>query len=273
MKKITFSIFALLVVAFNYSFSQESKSAGPKHENHFKDKTVESDDLKITFENIFAMREFCKMKMVLENKTSDFLVFRMDETTFQFAHGEHKAKDKEFLIKPHSKITKTLGVDGDTRYHEDNFAIKFDGIYRAPTKGESFTAENFRLPPAAQEFSTGPFKVKINGWKKESHSSFAEFKVTYTGKDIGIIDSYKLMVAIQDGREFPPVSGETTALLPGDSEKFVAKFDISTKIIDMQFETLNIIWKDTFRESKKTKVNLDAVNFELDPGKTAAQNK
>ncbi|MBN4062012.1 MAG: hypothetical protein COA57_08140 [Flavobacteriales bacterium] len=267
----------LLFIAFaSNCFSQ--KPNDPKHENHYRViPTINTDELSIDFADQHSQMEFTKMKIKITNKTDDFIVFKMGENDFIYEHSTFNPKEKMVIIDPKESISKTLSVNGDTRFHVEKFELKLKGFYRAPLNGDVHNAENFKLPPESNGFSAGPFKVthKSKALKKESRITNAKFKCTYSGQHIGLVNPYKLKVKLEDGQQFPNMNDniKTKLLLPGKSYGFNTVFKISTKIIDMQFANMEINWNDMFVESKLSKLEDISVSFELDPGKTAGKNK
>ena len=56
-------------------------------------------------------------------------------------------------------------------------------------------------------------------------------------------------------------------------QKFTVIFEIPANVVDMQFATLQVLWRDTLAESTLTPIALEPWKFELDPAKTAEANK
>ena len=58
-------------------------------------------------------------------------------------------------------------------------------------------------------------------------------------------------------------------LKPGDKGSFAAVFHIEKRVSDMQFSTLQILWRNTFAESKIEPLDVEDVEFEFDASLTA----
>ncbi len=248
----------------------------PDHLNIFKEPAVTiEENYSVKFFDIVSKMDYCKLRVQLENKTSDFLIYREEENKFIYDFGEYKPKSKTDIIKPHSKDGLTLKIDGDNRFHTDTFNFEFNGLYQVPIDGEVFEAENFQLPLSKNEFDVGPFNVKVLKISQETDETAVKFKCTYNGDKIGFINPNKLVVKIESGQEFANDKREKNlkALQPGDDFKFVAAFHIPGKIIDMQFATMHIIWKDTFVESTPKLLKSQSIEFVIDPVITEEKNK
>ncbi|MGB0403731.1 MAG: hypothetical protein ACPGEG_06495 [Salibacteraceae bacterium] len=269
------SLFLLSFVVFAQDFPEG-------HENHFKEpNTITSDLYSMEFSNILSENNFCKMKMTITNNSQDYLLIDLSSIQFSFDHGDFKSQGKLLIIEPLKSKSKTIEVNGDTRFHVDKFSIKIDYLASLPKTGTPITIDDFRLPPEKKEFTNGPMYCKASKAKMESRITTISFNCQYQGNEFLMVNPLSIKAKLDDGQTFPNKAnaggigllGGANVLQKGEKEKVSVEFRISTKITDMQFTTFWVEWNDTFIESSPKKLDGVELEFELDPDKTAAQNK
>lgn len=270
----------LLFIAFGISPSLaqkkgKDKKEDPDHKNFYKDLKLETDAYVMEITDAVAEQEYSKFKVKITNKTNDYLLFDGSQCVFKFDFGEYKPNERQVVIGPNESDSKVLNVKGDTRFHVESFTFMLNGLTRVPATGVAQNAPDFQLPPAVNDFKAGPFDVTLLKLKKETDNTVAQFRATYTGSQIGLLDPGKLGVRIESGQEFANAKHDykTKLLGKGDDDKFNAYFKIPAKVVDMQFATMFIVWRNTFQESKKIPIKGLTATLELDAGKTAAMNK
>ncbi len=256
----------------------------PNHENHFKKvNAIETDNYKIEISDAHAQQAFCQMKVNVTNKSRDYIFVSPEEFVFTFDHGSYSPKPKSglaslisggLIIAPGKSKSFVAKVTGDANFHVEQLDVEIKGIYLVSVNGEALEAEMFQLPANKNSFETGGFKINLNDVSQRTQETYAKFTCTYTGDKVGIFDPSKLVVSTEKG-EFANMERKSKQeiLQKGDEVKFTAKFKIEGRILDMQFATMNIDWKDTFKESEKVLQNSHSLSFELDPGMTAGKNK
>jgi len=249
------------------------------HENHMQEvDPIEEGDYRIDFSDVHCQEEFALAKAAIANNTSDYLIVRRESAVFDIAGKEVQPNDgkakKPLIIKPRSTKKHTYKVKADGGYHVDEFSIQLDGFYSAAAVGEPIKAPDFTLPATNNNFDAGPFSCNLKGLKQETKETVAQFSCTYNGEAIGFIDPTQLGVRIESGQEFANVDRKAASKLlePGDKHTFKAVFTIEYKIVDMQFATMFVVWRDTFSESALEEVDMGEVAFELDEAKTAEKN-
>lgn len=263
-----------LIFVTSMAFSQ--KPTDPKHTNYYNSiQKIETDDYIINIVDVVSRVDFVKFKIRISNKTSDYILFKPEECIFKFEHGDYKATEKAFFIEPFDTKSKVLDIKGKENFHTDAFDFEINGLYKVPIEDKSFEAVNFQLPPNAKDFKAGPFTCILLDTKQETQETWARFKVTYNGQNIGIINPAKCVIQIPDGKEFSTVNlkSKIELLNPGEESKFGTVFQIPAKITDMQFTTMNIVWKQTFSESIPKALSTQIANFKIDEAVTGAKNK
>ena len=263
MKKLltlTIGLFALLFIVNG----QEDFNMKKYKTLYFYDApVVDNEDYSVSIKNVIADDEICKLAIVIENKTNDYLVFDEGECGFAFETGEQKPKKKEHFIQPNKTITKTLQISGNGPYKVDNFNFNFRGLHKISTKGKIASAPNFLLPETVNSFEAGDFEVSLKNKKKETQETSVSFSCTYSGKEIGFVNPSKLSVTIEGGKTFANNNKKAKMKLmqKGDKTKIIAVFNIPAKVVDMQFADLTIVWNDTFTTSSKVNLNCPSEGF------------
>jgi len=249
------------------------------HENHYKDlDPVENDDFRLDISDAHSQADFVLFRAKLSNKTGNFLVLSKTDASFDVAGRKLQPGDgadkRPIIVEPHGKASHTFKVKGDGDMHVDALTVDLAGISRVAADASPVDAPDFQLPAARNDFRAGPFKCKLDGVKQETKQTVAKFTCAYEGKGVGFVDAPVLGARLQGGQEFANVNrkAERKLLLPGDEVKFDAVFEITAKIVDMQFATFHIVWRETFSESKLEALPAPRLAFELDPAKTAEKN-
>lgn len=287
MKKLIVLNVLFVSVMLSQVFAQ-IPSNHPKHENHYKDiPPIETSEYKIEVLESHSQSQFAMVKIKITNKTKEYLIYEPSETVFAFQHGEFKPYKKRIIIAPWQYTLKTIKVSGDSRFHVDSYALILNGLYQLPSKGKVYDVPNFELPNTTNYFDIeNAYNCKVSGKIiKETQVTEVPFRCTYVGKNVGLIDPSKLVIRLDDGREFATVNtgsflksistsvGDANVVFPGDEEKVLAVFRIPSKITDMQFANMEIDFKDAFMEAPLKKLYAPEIEFELDPGKTAGKNQ
>ncbi|OFX60321.1 MAG: hypothetical protein A2046_02655 [Bacteroidetes bacterium GWA2_30_7] len=283
MKNLTLLSLIFAFIFFNFNtFAQKDEesnesNSNPKHINIYSlGEKIETDDYIIVIEDVFSKMDYLKLKIKISNKTSEYLLFKGDECVFKLDNGNFKSKEKSVFIEPFDTKSKVLEIKGDGQnYHVEKFSLEINGIYKVPISEKSFTASNFQLPPNAKDFVAGPFSCILLGTEQKTDETWARFNCKYNGSNVGFINPAKCVAQIPDGQEFSTVNlkSKIEILTAGDDIKFGTIFQIPGKIADMQFTTLNIIWKETFTESTTKPLASQTASFEVDAAKTAIKNK
>jgi hypothetical protein len=258
------------------SFAQKKAKVNPKHVNYFKTASVETKDVKIEGQDAVAMMEFAKFKIKLTNTTNDYILFKPKEGLFKLESGDFVPVDKKvILIQPMDYESKVIDMKAPAKNaHVDAFKFQIDGLYKIPVAAPATEAPNFALPASSNDFTAGNFKVELVNVSKKTQETAVKFKVTYTGEGAGLVDPRKLGVKIESGQVFANDKKDKGMILyKGESDTFVATFHIEGKVVDMQFANMEIVWKDTFKDSKVIKLDGATLDFSLDPGLTAGKNK
>ena len=275
----TLMLFVVLFLTINASFAQR-KTSDPKHENHYEVKAIVNEDYAIEFVDAQSQQEFSLVKITITNKTADYLYFKGTDSKFIYDFGSFSPTGGllnriDFFIKPNDHETKTLKVTGGKNFHVDKLKLDLNCLYKIAINGKKLKVQDFQLPASKNTFNAGDFHCSLEKSKQTTKETVAEFKCTYTGKDIGLVNSSQLSVKLKDGQEFANNGSKDKIeiLRPNDDCKFYAVFNIPGKIADMQFTVLNINWNNTFGESAMKPLKVSISDLTLDEGLTLLKNK
>ncbi len=267
------------------TFAQKKKKVSPKHVNYFKDASADTKDVKVEIQNAVAMMEFAKFKFILTNNTNDYILYKPQESSFLLETGSFVPQDKKTIVLgPLEKDSKTIDMKAPAKdAHVDAFKFKVDGLYKVNTNVSPVEAPNFLLPAATNSFVAGNFTVEMIKQDLTTGKAVVKFKVTYTGEGMGLIEPSKVGMKIPTGQKYSNAgnTGQIFAdekkdkaflLAKGESKDFIVFFQVEGKIADMQFANAELLWRDTFKDCKITKVEGTIVDITLDAGLTQGKN-
>ena len=276
-------LIGVLICSFTLSKAQ-LKSTDPKHENHYRAKPVDTNDLKIEFEDFHSQQTFTLVKIKVTNKTSDYIVVKPREIVFKYDFGEYYPtvpftsglfSKETLLLGPRESGSRTLKVTGGDKFHVERLSLEYKGFYKIISASAAIAVQDFQLPPSVNSVSGGPFKCSLDKLKKETKESEISFKCSYEGSDVGILDPDKVTLKLENGNEYvnDTRKGKVLLLFNGEDEKLTASFHVAARVTDMQFANMWLVWKNTFSESKMTAIQLPPSEFTLDPGLTEGKNR
>lgn len=274
MKRIKLNL--LIVICSFIAITGFGQETNPKHINFYNNsQSIETNDYIISIEDVVSTVKSAKFKIKISNKTADYILFKSEECVFTSGAIAVNTTEKPIFIEPFSTKSKVIDFKGTDNFHVDKFDVEIKGLYKIIVGETNFSAPDFQLPPNAKDFTAGSFTCTLLKTEQETQSTWAKFSCKYNGQKIGFINPAKCVVKLPDGKEFASTNLKSKAemMLPGEESKFTAEFQIQAKTADMQFTTMNIIWKDSFSESTAKPLTTHKVTFEVDATKTTAKNK
>lgn len=281
MRRLTELALPLLAFVLLAGSALAKEQDPEKHENWFEAvDPLESNDIKITLRGVHAQMQFVQIKAKIENEGDQYVFVQKEKSAFVLPEGNELAhggkESKPLLIAPGKSVSHTWKIkagDGQN-FHVDSFTFAPGGFQVASTQGDSFPAEDFQLPAAKNAFQAGDFHCKLDGVSQETKETKAVFSCTWKGDGAGFVDPSMLSVRIPSGDLFANVDRKAKKQMvePGDTVKFNAVAKIPRKTVDMQFAKLFVVWNETFSSAPFQVVQFDAIDFELDPQKTAEAN-
>lgn len=250
---------------------------------YYKDVTKEIGDISFKIDNAVSTDGETKFKLKITNKSANFIIYKPTESKFVINGKESKPSEKNIIINPNASTFVTINLKG-TGYNEvKNYSYVIDGLYSVSTSGDVVKTDNFKLPPAKNDFKTGDFTCTMTGLVKETDKTEVKFKCAYNGNKVGIINGSKASIKMPDGNEYanakkPGLLDSKTRevmLMKGDEETVTLKWDRfeGGKKMDMQKVIMEIVWNETFSESPLVKEKGDTIELEFDEAVTTAKNK
>ena len=268
MRKVSLCFVTILCIV-SIAFSQPRG-----HENRYiQVPPIETPEYSLAISDAHSQTTFTIMRATLTNKTSDYLVYYQGDVVFNYDHGKFPLSERLYLIKPKARLVRTLKVSGGDKFHVDKMSVDLNCFATLATTGVHQKMPNFVINRSTnKEFEAGNFRFKVLKLVKETRESYILFEVEYTGSDFGIVDPSKLVVKLDDGREFKNYKLARLRILhPGKKMKVGTVFRIPGKTADMQMVNLEIVWKETFVESKAKRLAKKTLVFEMDPNKIVAR--
>ncbi len=258
-----------------------------QHENHYQElDPIEQEAFKVSFSDQHSQKSFMYIKLEIENKTRDYLMFEPDQVSFTIEGESYHVEEETVFIPPKESETQKFKVRGDRNFHVDSLTLEFGGLSRVPKDAEVQKGDPFKLPASKNSFKVGDgtFECTLDGdVKKETDVTKAAFEWTYYGEGVGLVDHSKVSVKTEEGKEFAnkkkkgvfgKVAGKknTKTLLDGESCSVKTQFEIPAKVVDMQFAPLFIHWNDAFKEATPEDLGSFERALKLDRAKTEGMN-
>lgn len=236
--------------------------------NHFEDSKPSGGDVSVGVTDAWARDAEAKLKVHLQNDTKDFLL--VDLTTLRAELGKPLApvKAKTKIVPPNKSKTDVLTFLGDGMYVEKG-SVTVDGMSMVAVDSPVVKFPDYRLPVESKTFKAKDFSCALAGKvKKETDNTTAAFKCTYQGKGVAIVDESRIQVRVKGDQLFGNAGGNTSASVvrPGESFKLKTKFQVSAKVVDMQFAEMYIQFNDAVRvgEAKPIPAQKVALNFSVE---------
>lgn len=216
----------------------------------FKIQTMENSEVKINIIDGVASPTGLKFKMIIYNKTKDYLLYNPNESLFIVDGKSINPVEKYLIIRPNENANVVLDLKGsgfiipaDYDFVLDGLAkVKLtDGILPGPT--QSITTS---------EFIVGNFSLRTGkALKKTTPRTDAQYVATYTGDKIGIYEPNKVFMKLKDNQEYLNHHADQRPIL--FPKGFTEDFFITWKYIplgsgDMLIDEMTVIWKEAFRE-------------------------
>src|SRR5688500_15475614 len=109
MKKLTLAI-AFLAIMSNMAFSQKEEKYVKMYYKNF---TIETNEATITVDDAVSTDGETKFKIRISNKTTDYLIYKPEESRFIIDGKEHKPKkDKWEIIAPNDNGSIVINLPG-----------------------------------------------------------------------------------------------------------------------------------------------------------------
>lgn len=241
---------------------------------YYKNLSVENNDVSISVDNAVSTDGETKFKLKITNKTNDFLILKPEECKFVIDGKDMKPTEKWLIISPNESDFRIINLKGAGYNRIKNYSFEVGGLYKVSTTGKVVEAADFRLPLTKNDFTCGPYTVKVNKLYKESDATNLKLDISYTGDKMGIVFPEKAGAKLPDGNEYAAVK-ETGLLKKGGPVLFVKKGQSESvtlnwnrmeggKAMDMQKVEMMVKFNGMFSESLPEKVKPETLNMEFD---------
>lgn len=248
MKKILLASLYALVSTFLYA----------QKEVRYKDTKVETEYVTISAMDAVSNDAYTKLKIKFTNKTSDYIIYKIEESKLIINGAELVPKEKWLILEPNESGARVIDFKGTQFYTAKNYTYLVDGLYKVSLSGKGISAPDFKLPASQNEFKAGNFNCTLLSSSKKTDKTVAKFKCTYTGDKVGFVSPAKAAVKMPDGAEYAITNSKVkpTMLMKGEDDGFVLVWEklADGKAMDMQLVDMTIIWRDAFAESAAQKL-------------------
>ena len=273
MKKIVATLLIGVCVINILSAQKEVKYA----KLYYKDSKVETNDLTITVDNAVSTDAETKFKLKITNKTSDYIIYKPEESKFVVNGKELKPAEKWLIISPNESDFRIINLKGADYNKVKSYSFVLDGLYKVSSSAKGIVVPDFKLPPAQNEFKADNFTCTLGKLTKESDKTEVKFKCAYNGNKIGFIFPSKVSVKMPDGSERANAKSKAKAimLLKGENDDISLKWERMEggKAMDMQKVDMLIKWNDAFTEVDPEKMKSETLEMAFDEEMSNAKGK
>ncbi len=266
--KSTIIALALTAMATNAIHAQKKEKEVKYEKLFYKDLKKETEDLTFTVDNAVSTDGETKLKLKITNRTSDYIIYKIEESKFIINGKEIKPKEKALIIKPNSSDFKVINLKGTDYNKVKSYSFVVDGLSKVPVDGKSVSAADFKLPASQNDLKAGDFTCTLGSLSKQTDKTEAKFKCVYNGNKIGFVNPSKVGAKMPDGSEFANAKSSSTPimLMKGEDDSFTLKWERMQggKSMDMQKVEMIVLWRETFSESSPVKIKAETLDLEFD---------
>ena len=179
---------------------------------YYKDATAEINGVTITIDNAVSTDGETKLKLKIDNRTNDYIIYKPEESKFVIEGKEMKPTDKWLIIAPNASEFRVINLPGEKYNKVKNYSFVVDGLYKASI-ANSVKSGDFKLPAAKNDFKDVNFNFSLNKLSTESEETSIKFKASYTGDKVGFIFPGKVTLIMPDGSEI--AASKSTSAVAG----------------------------------------------------------
>ena len=259
-------------------FGASTALAGDEHENWLRADALDLGEASLELKSCIAQETQINLDFKVSNVTADYIFVKKHELVIKAGDQSLKPFDgKEkpaVLIDPNGKKSIPLKVTG-AGLHVEAVTLTTSGFYKASGSGTPLKLDDFQLPPSNNNVEVGPFKCAVTSHSQATKITTTKWSCTYSGQGVGYVDASKIGVKIATGTEFANTArtNKPAMLSPGETATFVTTFEIEKRIIDMQFATMQLQWREALAEAPIEALDAQDWELELDAAITADKNK
>ena len=273
MKKILLSSI-IAIGMFSIAVAQKEANYSKLY---YKDSKIETSDLTFTISDAVSTDGETKFKLKITNKTSDYILYKPEESKFTINGKDFAVTEKSKVIDPNDFATWTINLKGTGYNSIKSYSFVLDGLYKVSASTKGIAVADFKLPAAQNEFKADNFTCSLTKLTKESDKTEAKFKCAYNGDKIGFVFPSKVSVKMPDGKEYANAKSKTKAIMlkKGESEGFTLQWDRMQggKEMDMQKADMMIKWNECFTEVSPEKMKSETLELSFDEAKSNEKGK
>ncbi|MGQ0829959.1 MAG: hypothetical protein ACT4ON_16350 [Bacteroidota bacterium] len=263
MKKIVFASLTMVCV-LSAMAQKEIKYA----KIFYKDFKVETSDLTISIDNAVSTDAETKFKLKITNKTSDYIIYKPEESKFVINGKELKPAEKWLVISPNDSDFKIINLKGTEYNTIKSYSFVVDGLYKVSARIQGVPAPDFKLPASQNDFKAGNFSCSLGKLSKESDKTDVKFECAYNGEKIGFVFPSRVAVKMPDGKDYANAKSKAKVimLLKGEKDTFTLQWDRMEggKSMDMQLVDMFIKWNESFVEASPEKMKSETLELAFD---------
>jgi len=263
MKKILLTFIVIIGLAVN--------SATAQKETKYKDAKVESDYVTIDLIDAVSTDAGTKFKLKIQNKTSDYIIYKAEESKFVINGTEVRPKEKTLILEPNETGSRVINIKGAYNAVK-SYSFVVDGLYKVSPNGASVSVPDFKLPASQNSFNAGNFNCTMVDLDKKTAKTDVRFKCVYNGDKMGFVYLVKAAVKMPDGNEYASTHTRTKPILfnKGDDDRFVLVWEKMKggREMDMQLVDMTILWHNVFIEAAPQKIKGATVEMQDGSGTT-----
>ena len=269
MKKNIYLIAAALLLISTLGFAQKKEKTYEKV--FYKEAKIETADYTMVISQGVSTDAYTKFRVKITNKTASYLIYKSSESKVMVNGTASNINEKQMTIDPYDSEGKTIDVKGKDFNKVLSYSFVAGGIYKVTPPNTSIPAEDFKLPPAKNAISAGPFFITQEKLSKETDKTTVKFSCVYNGDKMGIICPQKTNMRMPDEKDYATVKKEKPILMTrGQNDSFTLQWDRMQggKVTDMQKVDMMVKWNDTFSEATPETLKAETATLEMDEAKT-----
>jgi hypothetical protein len=260
-----------LLLTSSLLFAQKKEKEIKYEKIFYKDTKLETADYTLIISNAVSTDAETKFKLKIINKTNAYLIYKPEESKFMINNTPGNVIEKQMLIDPFQSESKVINLKGAGYNRIKTYSFMAAGIYKVIPGAESIAGEDFKLPPAKNSITAGPFVITQEKLSKATDKTTVKFSCLYTGEKMGLVAPQKANMRMPDGKDYATVKKEKPFILAkGQTDTFVLEWDRipGGKATDMQLVDMIIRWNDMLNEASPEKTNAETLTLEIDEVKS-----
>ncbi len=259
----------LLLITSTVAFAQNEKTF--KSKVIFNELVEENKNYKLYIVDVVSTTDYTKLKLRIQNLTSDFLVYDPSKTHLVINGEKVSTTEKRLVdVQPNDFGTIVLDVKNPAGI-ANSLSFHIDGISKVSSQGNVLDAPAFEIPASINEIKVGGFDVLYVPSASKVANEFTElrFKFTYNGNYVGVLQGNKVALNV-NGRDYAILNSgiKTQILLPGESKIISFKWSFGKGSLDVVNAKLAVVWNKAFMEDKPKAFEAKTFDLSINPDKS-----